>query len=314
MAQSAQYKFFITQIDHVEQEIVQVQYADIQYPMIVPVDTSAWEWTDRIVWYSGDGKGEPKRIANAADDLPIAEVSRDEHVRKVEMFALAFGYTLAEINVAMRTGTTLNTENVENVNRRMEEKLERITLTGEDGDGLDWNGLINSDTLSGLQREDAPQNAAGNSREWEDKSPTEILRDINAVLSGIWASSQQIEMADTILLPPKAFDFLSWTTLPNTDRALWDFIMRNNTYSRKTGQPLMIYSINELSDIASGAKGRMIAYRKAPDVLKLHLPMPFSLFDPRMVNSLKYMVDGIMRTGGLEIRRPGAVRYLDLIS
>lgn len=315
MAQEAQFGFFVSQLAHVEPEVLMIQYADIQYPDLIPVDDSAWDWAPQITWFSGDGTGQPREIANAGDDIPLAQLSRDIHQVDVSMFALGFGYTEADIQSAMRVGTNLSSEQAMNVRRLIEEKMEDIIWQGDTRH--EWESFLASTLVTAAAAADGAAGGA-TATHWENKTATEILRDINAALSGVRTSTSRVEMADTLCLPPAACDLLSWMHLPQTDRSLWSYIMENNVYTNKTGRQLSIYEINELDRAATttavAGQGRMIAYRRSPDVLKFHLPMPFSFFNPRMENSLKYLVDGIFRTGGLEIRRPGAFRYIDGIS
>ena len=55
---------------------------------------------------------------------------------------------------------------------------------------------------------------------------------------------------------------------------------------------------------------RMMVYRRDPDVLRLHIPMPLRFLEPTKLLTL-YTVPAIMRLGGLEVRLPKAVRYVD---
>ena len=55
----------------------------------------------------------------------------------------------------------------------------------------------------------------------------------------------------------------------------------------------------------------MVAYCKAPDVLKMHVPMPFRFLPAWQSGPISFEIPGIFRLGGLDIRLPKAVRYLD---
>jgi len=46
-------------------------------------------------------------------------------------------------------------------------------------------------------------------------------------------------------------------------------------------------------------------------VLKMHIPMPFRFLPAWQTGPMKFDVPGIFRVGGVDIRRPKAVRYLD---
>ena len=58
----------------------------------------------------------------------------------------------------------------------------------------------------------------------------------------------------------------------------------------------------------------MIAYARDPEVLKMHIPMTHKFLPVWQTGPLVFDVPGIFRLAGLEIRRPGAVRYMDGVS
>jgi hypothetical protein len=55
----------------------------------------------------------------------------------------------------------------------------------------------------------------------------------------------------------------------------------------------------------------MICYQKDPEVLKMHRPMSHRFMPVWQTGPLVFEVPGIFRLAGLEIRRPGAIRYAD---
>jgi hypothetical protein len=55
----------------------------------------------------------------------------------------------------------------------------------------------------------------------------------------------------------------------------------------------------------------MVAYRRDPAVLKMHIPMPHRFMPIWQTAPLVFDVPGIFRLAGLEIRRPKSVRYTD---
>ena len=56
---------------------------------------------------------------------------------------------------------------------------------------------------------------------------------------------------------------------------------------------------------------RMVAYRRDPQVLKMWIPMPHHFLPVWQRGPLVFDVPGIFRLGGVEIRLPAAMRYLD---
>ena len=55
----------------------------------------------------------------------------------------------------------------------------------------------------------------------------------------------------------------------------------------------------------------MVAYRRDPQVLKMWIPMRHRFLDVWQRGPMVFDVPGIFRIGGLEIRLPAAMRYLD---
>ena len=152
-----------------------------------------------------------------------------------------------------------------------------------------------------------------------NKTPDNIIRDVNDVLTGIYSNSLQVEMADTLLLPIPAFTDLASRRLTDTGTTVMQFIERSNIYTATTGMPLMIRTMRGLENASmttgdTDNAGRAIAYRRDPSVLRLHMPMPHRFLAPMQTAPLVYEIPGIFRLGGLEIRRPGAMRYLDGIT
>ena len=140
-------------------------------------------------------------------------------------------------------------------------------------------------------------------------------RDINDAIDGIYVGTETVVRADTVLLPPSAHSLASRTLVTKEfDMTVLKWVMENNSFTAETGQPLRIRVCRGLENAAAGNTGRLIAYRRDPTVLRLHCPMTFSFDDVFMASPYRYVVPGMMRTGGLEIRQPGAIRYIDGIT
>jgi hypothetical protein len=60
-----------------------------------------------------------------------------------------------------------------------------------------------------------------------------------------------------------------------------------------------------------GANDRAVAYANDPSVLKMQLPMPHKFLPTFQTGAMNFVVGGILRVGGLDIRNKGAVRYID---
>lgn len=301
---AANLSFVTQQTSHIESEVYRTQYPDITYTQMMPVDYSAAEWATSVTYFSLDQVGEAKWINGHGTDMPYANVLRNKDETTVYMAGMGYGFSLEEINQAQMLGMNLDSEGAGSADRGYEEFCEKIAYEGDAE--KNFNGMF---AYPGITVVPMP-NGGGGSPLWTSKTADEILDDINTILAGVWTNSRQIEMADTIILPATHFALIAGKRIPGTAETVLAFIQRANIYTVKTGQPLKIMGDRRLETIAAGGTGRMVAYRRDPAILKLHIPMRHR-FLPFQARDLFYHVPGMFRLGGLDIRRTGGFRYGD---
>jgi hypothetical protein len=303
--------FLQQQLSYIEPVVYATRYADIQYPNLIPVDTSANEWTKSITFYSSDQVGRAEFFHHTADDMPYADVTRQKFEQGIEMAAIGYTYTMEELAQAMMLpGRNIGTERADAARRAYEEFVDDTAFRGQTIKG--WTGLLNNADVSVITVAHDGAGGGGTSAEWDDKTGDQIIRDVNDALSAVFTTSLQIEMADTVLLPVTMFTKLG--TLPrgpNTDLSILEWLSKYNVYTAQTGQSLTFRAVRGLETAGAGGLGRMIVYRRDPSVLKMHIPMPHRFLPAQLIGVMKYAVPGIFRLGPVEIRRPASVRYVD---
>ncbi|MDX0605225.1 DUF2184 domain-containing protein [Sinorhizobium medicae] len=307
-AQQVAMSFLIRQASLIEPTVYAMKYQDIQYPSLIPVDTSAPEWIQSVTYFSMDSVGQAQWFSGLAHDVPKVELTREKFETTVSMAAIGYGYTLEELGTAQLLGMNLTSEKASSARRIAEEKIEQVAFVGDTGKG--FSGLVNSSTPTATT---APADGASSATTFASKTPDQILREINGQLTGIFTGTLGAEIADTLLLPYSVLLDLSTRRIDAVNQTtILEWIERNNIYTRTTGQPLTIRGVFGFLDTAgAGSTKRMVAYRRSPEVLKMHMPMPFRFLQPWQTGPIKFDVPGIFRLGGVDIRRPKAVRYLD---
>lgn len=307
--------FLVQQTSYIEAEVYRIQYPDIIYPQLVPIDTSANEWTKSITYFSIDKVGAADWFHGAATDMRLADVNRETFQQGIEMAGIGYRYTLEEVGQAMMVpGTNLTSERAESARRAYEEFMDKLVRFGSTTNPLSapgnkgFTGLFNNVNVT---RVDAIADGTGSSALWTAKTADQQVRDIQGALTGVYEGSNTVEMADTLLLPISAINTLSITRVANTPMTALQYMAMNNLYTFTTNQPLMIRGVIGLDTAGAGGVGRMVAYRRDPRVLKLHVPMVHRFLPIWQTGPITWDVPGIFRTGAVEIRRPGAVRYID---
>lgn len=309
---------FVTgQAYQINQRVYETRYPDYDFGRLIYVDTSAPEWSPGIMTYTSDMSGAANWQSGYAKDVPLADVSQAMQTKSFHLAAIGYQWNLEEVNTTMAfPGANLPDRRARAARLAYMKFMYDLTIQGSPEKGL--GGLIN---YNGVTTTTAPNDGTGGATLWVDqngvgqKTPAQIIRDINIGLMGVYRDTNDIELADTLLLPHEALTYIAQTPYSATTmETILDFVARNNIYTRTTGRELTIRALSALSAQASGNTGRMVAYKNDPEYVKLHLPMPHRFLPVYQDGPLNFAVPGIFRTGGVELLTTKGMRYVDGIS
>lgn len=312
-AQQAQFGFVVNQAFAINTKVYENKFPDLDFGRLVYVDTSAPEWTPGIITFLSSTVGKAAWYSGGAKDVPKADATMDKSEVRVHMAAVGYGYDEEEVGQAQLLGMNLSSLKAEAARRAYVEFMWNVTLTGDTSKNL--FGLSNQ---TGVTTGTAPADGTGSVTTWFDtggtatKTPAQIVRDINNVLTGVYTGTLTVEMADTLLLPYSVISWLGATPMSSTNsETILSFILRNNIYTQMTGQQLTVRGVLGLDTAGASSTRRMVAYANREDVVKLHLPMPHQFGRVYQDGPYNYEIPGRFRTGGVEVLRTGAFRYLD---
>ena len=309
-AMQASLAFAISQTASIEVQINEIEYPDIVYDTLVPVSSSAHPFAKTITFYSMDSVGRAGFVNGNSNDIPMVDLSMNSHEEKVLTSAVGYYIGWEEAGQAQMHGFNLDSEKAGLARRAAEEHCDRIALSGDSGYQL--SGLFNTagiDKVTFAAGETTGGTTFGLGATGMNQD--EICDRVNSLISGVITDSLKIEMADTILMPLTTFNYLSSKRMPDgVPGTVLDWIKKYNPYTAHTGKELDIRGLIDLETAGTGGIKRMVAYRKAPDVLKFHKPMDHQFLPPQPT-ILNIAVPGVQRIGGTEIRKPLAVRYAE---
>ncbi|PXW75974.1 hypothetical protein C7451_106138 [Blastomonas natatoria] len=310
---AAAFNFVVAQAATINPIVYETRFPELPWNELVFVDTSAPEWTPGIITFSSTTVGQARWYSGGAKDVAKADIAMDKVQQAVHMASIGYGYDLEEVGQAQLLGVGLTARKGVAAARAYNEFMWRISQTGDADKGL--KGLVNQ---SGVSTGTAPADGTGSVTTWFDaggvrtKTPAQILRDFNNVIVGIFTGSNTVEMADTVLLPFAVLAWLGATPMSDTNsETILSFIQRNNYYTQQTGRPLTIRGVLGLDTAGGSGTRRMVAYANREDVVVLHLPMPHRFLPVYQDGPTSYEMPGIFRTGGVDVLRPAAFRYLD---
>jgi len=287
--------FLERQLEYIRPQVFETVYADIKYSTILPVTSEAGNAAQTFTYRVMDSTGDFRLLADAADDLPRADISQVEKSINIRSFGGSFGYTVQELRAAQMANIALEQRRATAVRRAYEEKVEEVAMFGEASASL--AGFFNNSTVDVLQAD-----------KWFTDSGTtsqEMLELLNYGVTAIVNGSKMKEQPDTILMHYEDFRVVSnQRNSDSSDVTVLEYFLRTNPYITS------IEPINQLDkDNSSLSTNRMVVYKRDPQKVQLHIPQPLELFPPQQ-RGLEFIVPAHARVGGVAIYFPKSVIYV----
>lgn len=298
---SAETLFFERELESRKAQTYDVVRAPLRAFELMPVDSTAGAGAESIVYEQYDMTGIAKIIANYADDLPRADVKGKEFVARIKSIGNSYGYSLQEVRAAQFAGKSLEQRKANSAARAQREKWNRIAWYGDEENGLP--GLLTNTNIPEVSAGDA----AG-----DDKTPAEILADLNALANSIVELTNGAEQPDTLVLPIAEYTYIASTRADSgTDTTILQYFLNNNPFITS------VEWANELTEAQMAANGvtRFTgsvawAYRRDPDALTIEMPQMFEQL-PVQERGLEYVVPCHSRIAGVLVYYPLSMAFMD---
>lgn len=290
--------FVENQLKEIDTRIFETKFPEIRFRDFLPIkNISNAMQTYSYKMYTMYGLA--KWISDYASDLPRAGVKAQEYFRQIKGFGIAFGWSMQEMRAAAATNTPLEDMEAQAARRACEEFFDAVARTGDSGLGL--LGLLNQ-TNTTLYT--VPNGISG-SAEFKDKTPDEVVADLNGIVNNIVTSTKEVEKPDTLLLPTEQFTDISSRRMGDGDSTtILNHFKQSNPYIKNVG------SWYQLTGAGTGGSDRMIAYRRDPMNLEMVIAQEAETFPPQMKN-LALEIAMHARTAGVVVRYPLSISYGD---
>jgi len=293
--------FLLSQLTHIESKMYEKKYKAITYPAIVPVSNEAGEWAESITYFFMTGAAVAKFVGTKSLNVPIAEIGTDKITVPVELGATGYEYSDEELRQAIQLKRALPQLKSNTARRAYEELAQRVAMVGDTTHNLP--GFINNTNVTA-----ATVVNPGSGTTWVNKTPNQILFDINDFMGAIFVDTLQVERANRLLLPTAQWNYLAGTPRSdNSDTTLLQWLINNSPYLSSAND---IIPVTELAGAGAGSTDRMMAYDKDIDKVVFHIPMPLRFTEPQR-KGRGFEVPGEFKLSGIEFRYPGSARYAD---
>ncbi len=288
--------FFQRQLEHIKARSYDVRYAELKVRQLFPVSNDGGAGISSITYRTYDQAGAAKIINAYADDLPRADVAGKETTIPVRSVGISYGYNLDEIQASQLTGAALDQRRANAARRSNEQVVNDVAYFGDTTSGLP--GLFSNPNI--------PTGAVvnpGSGTEWVNKTPDEILFDINDLFADIFETTKMVEQGNTLLLPPAQWSYIMSTPrASNSDTTIAQYIASNSPYLTSIDDIIPVNECAAANNPLLSTDG-MVAYDRNPDKLQLEIPVELEML-PVQQKNLEFVIPGRSRLAGLNIYYP----------
>lgn len=285
--------FFPRQLEQILAKTYDKKYPALKGLTAIPIDTSVNTGATTYTFRMWDSVGIAQIISDYSQDLPRSDIKGVETTRVIRSIGESFGYSVQEIRSAQfADGTPLEQRKANAARKAHDEKINRIAWAGDAEYGL--FGFL---TYPNVPVSDVLNDGTGATTQWANKTPTQILRDMNEAVNEVIETTKGVHNPNTFLLPLEQYGYISRTPY-NTFSAttILEFFQANN-------KGIMVDWVNELKGAGTAGVDIMIAYEKDNDNLALHIPQPFETFPPQ-AKALEIVIPTHSRCGGVVFYYP----------
>ncbi len=288
--------FFQRQLELIKARSYDVRYAELKARQLFPVSNEGGQGITTITYRTYDQAGAAKIINAYADDLPRADVAGKETTIPVRSVGISYGYNLDEIQSSQLTGAALDQRRANAARRSVEQVVNDVAFFGDATSGM--GGLFDNPNI--------PTGAVvnpGGGTEFVNKTPDQILFDINDLFSDIFETTKMVEQGNTLLLPAAQWSYIMSTPrASNSDTTIAQYAAQNSPYLNSIDDIIPVNECNA-ADNPLLSTDAMVAYDRNPDKLQLEIPVELEML-PVQQKNLEFVIPGRSRLAGLNIYYP----------
>ena len=287
---------FARQFEFIEQEITRTEFAPLKSEQFIPYDNAVPAAAESVTYRMATQVGQADFVDHYADDLPHADVFTEEFTHKVESLGVEYFWDVMEMErAAMDPSFRLDAERKESAIEAMRRKHDAVAAVGSAKHGR--TGFLNCSAVPMVTP------ITGN---WANATPLQIIADFSKLWTSIITTSKEVIAPTHALLPPALYQLINTKPFSdNTEITVKKWLLDNIDGLQGIDQWDRLATAN-----AAGTGPRIVAYKRAKDVVKYVVPELFREEPPQRKN-LKFKIPCWGRTGFTHVRKPIGIAYMD---
>lgn len=251
-------------------------------------------------------------IGKVTDQIGGVSVDIGKYPQPLTPWALEIKFTILELESAIRAGRPIDAQKYEALKLKHQMDTDEQVYVGDST--LGYGGLVNSASVTNVAN---VVNGASASPLWKNKTPGEILADVNELITSVWTASAFAVMPNKLGLPPLLFGYISTQTVSSAGNvSILKYLLDNNILAASGQGTLEIVPMKWLIGAGSGGTlgtagtvDRMVLYRQENQYVRF--PMTMLQRTPVQYDSIYQKSVYYCRLGVVEVVYPETIGYRD---
>lgn len=225
-------------------------------------------------------------------------------LKPLRPLAREVSFTSIELDRSANTQQPIDTQKLYALNTLYQMNTDQMVYVGSADVGA--TGLLNDATVVAGN----VANGASGSPLWINKTPDEILADVNTLLSQTWLSAVYAICPSKLLLPPTQFAQVASAKVSSAgNMSILEFLKKNSIALTINGRELDIQPVKWLTGLGSGSTDRMMAYTNELD--QVRFPMVPIRRETAYYQGIRFAAPYVWAFGEMEFVYTETSRYAD---
>ena len=247
------------------------------YPRDISIE-SGGGWVEATSAFNveyGVTGGQADGVGGVQNNIRRIQADFSKDLYKVMPYEVAMSVKIQDQLRGAVTGRSIEQVYDDGIRLDFDKYMDINTYLGQSRYGT--TGLVNDPNITAV----SVAQGASTKTTWKDKTPEEILLDINSAILDAWAAAQYDNSAipNHILIDPANFAYLNMTPLivagVQGGISIMKYLMENNIATQK-GVDLFIGECRFCEGAGLGSTNRLVAYRNEKRFVGMDVPVPMS--------------------------------------
>jgi hypothetical protein len=251
-----------------------------------------------------NSQGNMPWLSSESNTIEGVSINGAKVVTPLRLLGREVSYTSVELERSQMTGQSIDVQKTDALNVLYQMNTDQMVYIGSTDVGA--TGLLNS----ALVTSGSVATGASGSTLWTQKTPDEILADVNTLLVSTWQAAGYAVMPSKLLLPPQQFGYISTQKVSSAGNvSILKYLMENCIALNINGKQLDVQPVKWLPGLGAGGTNRMVAYTNEEN--RVRFPMVPIRRETAYYQGMRFLAPYIYAFGSIEFVYPETAQYAD---